>query len=434
MSVYSGPAKPSGLVLSLDSANRKSILRITQSSNILVDPHTWTAGSGGFTGYAANGGAAEQNRRQITDDPWGGTSMIWETLPDAPSDADGGWNTSSYTIDPSFTYRFSVWVRRPTLEVGGTFYMGMNPAPIRNDNNAVQSNPYFTYPAQSSLAVGQWYLVVGHCFFQGYSGGVAHPDSGWWTRQSGKISTFSFGNVGAQDVRWNPGTTSALHRTYHYYTTNVNSRLQFAFPRLDKCDGTEPTIQELLNIGESYSRNLIAPNAAYGDNVNLQNFTFDDRGAFIFDGAARWINITGFTLSGNRTVSFWSRPAEIAIDWRSVIDSESGRYIIGTNANRYQLYTVNAWRSGPLATLNVWQHIVFSTQGTVTTWYKNGVAEGSYTGTVPAISGNTIIGARFARETAYHNGRLSNFEIYNRALSASEVQDNFNALRSRYGI
>jgi hypothetical protein len=32
------------------------------------------------------------------------------------------------------------------------------------------------------------------------------------------------------------------------------------------------------------------------------------------------------------------------------------------------------------------------------------------------------------------NGRISNTKIYNRALSAAEIQQNFNALRSRYGI
>jgi hypothetical protein len=36
--------------------------------------------------------------------------------------------------------------------------------------------------------------------------------------------------------------------------------------------------------------------------------------------------------------------------------------------------------------------------------------------------------------TTWLNGKISNVQIYNRALSASEVQQNFNALRGRYGI
>jgi len=34
----------------------------------------------------------------------------------------------------------------------------------------------------------------------------------------------------------------------------------------------------------------------------------------------------------------------------------------------------------------------------------------------------------------YFTGYIPNTQIYNRALSAAEVQQNFNALRGRYGI
>jgi hypothetical protein len=34
----------------------------------------------------------------------------------------------------------------------------------------------------------------------------------------------------------------------------------------------------------------------------------------------------------------------------------------------------------------------------------------------------------------YYNGRVGNFLIYDRSLSASEVSQNFNAQKSRYGL
>jgi hypothetical protein len=34
----------------------------------------------------------------------------------------------------------------------------------------------------------------------------------------------------------------------------------------------------------------------------------------------------------------------------------------------------------------------------------------------------------------YWNGKISNVQIYNRALTAAEVKQNFNATRSRYGL
>jgi hypothetical protein len=34
----------------------------------------------------------------------------------------------------------------------------------------------------------------------------------------------------------------------------------------------------------------------------------------------------------------------------------------------------------------------------------------------------------------YLNGNISNVKLYNRALSASEITQNYNALKSRYGL
>lgn len=432
MGAHIGPkVSTDALVYTLDAANRKSSTRSTQTSNILVDSNTWTPGTGGFSGYSTNGDLAEQLRVSVIDDPWGSQSVIWRTVPDAISGADGGWNSGYYNIDRNFTYRYSVWVRRQTAGVGGTFYFGMNPAPIRNDNGTVQSNPYFSYPAQSSLALNQWYLVVGHCFAERYRGG-RHPDSGWYA-DGRKIDDLNFGNVGTKDVRWPPNTTSAQHRAYHYYTTNTASGLEFASPRLDKCDGSEPRIKDIISRGESQWVNLVNKNikAKVTNNVN---FDFSNSGSYNFNGTAKWIDMTGFTLSGDRTVSFWIYPREAATDWRSIIDSQSGRYIIGTIGNRFQLYVSSTWWGGPLATLNTWQHIAFVTSGTLTKWYKNGIYIGSYSGVVPAIGGSTIIGARFAKETAYLDSNISRFAIHNRALSEDEVQSGFQAFRARYGI
>lgn len=431
MSAHSGPKiSTKSMEYSLDASNRKSSTRSTHSSNILVDSNSWLIGSGNYTGYGSNGSASEQLRVIVPDDPWGSQSVIWRTLPDNVSGADGGWNTSYYTVDRNFMYRYSIWVRRHTAGTGGTFYFGMNPAPVRNDNNAVQGNPYFSYPSQGSLALNQWYLVVAHVFPENYIGG-RHPESGWYANGQ-KISDLSFGNVGAQDVRWASGTTSAQHRTYHYYTTNVSSGLEFAFPRVDKCDGSEPRLRDMLTRGESQWVNLVNKNikTKISNNVSF-NFT---KNSYSFDGSAKWIDLTGINITGDRTVSFWIYPREVATDWRSIMDSESGRYIIATINNSFQLYTVNAWRGGPPATLNTWQHITFSTQGTLTKWYKNGVYVGSYTGTVPPISGTTVLGARYAKETAYLNSDLSKFAVHKRALSDAEILQNFQAFRSRYSI
>jgi len=59
--------------------------------------------------------------------------------------------------------------------------------------------------------------------------------------------------------------------------------------------------------------------------------------------------------------------------------------------------------------------------GTVSNSFSDG------TTSFGALPGNTSF-------SQYLNGRISNIKIYNRALSAAEVSQNYNALKSRYGL
>ena len=69
--------------------------------------------------------------------------------------------------------------------------------------------------------------------------------------------------------------------------------------------------------------------------------------------------------------------------------------------------------------------------------YVNGVLYNTATGTYyPSTSGSTStfsIGGN-AEGCGSFTGEMSVYKWYSRALSASEVNTNFNALRNRYGI
>lgn len=69
--------------------------------------------------------------------------------------------------------------------------------------------------------------------------------------------------------------------------------------------------------------------------------------------------------------------------------------------------------------------------------YKNGSLLTSRTiGNVPATNpaSNGRIGLGHSNADNYFHGKMSNVSIYNRALSALEVKQNFNAIRGRYGL
>ena len=83
-----------------------------------------------------------------------------------------------------------------------------------------------------------------------------------------------------------------------------------------------------------------------------------------------------------------------------------------------------------------WHQVGFTFSGTTKTSYIDGVSVGTQTTaeTLTSSFSDRTMG-RFGNNSNYYlNGRISNTSIYNRALTAAEVQQNFNATRSRFSI
>jgi len=443
--MYSGPhIERDGLVLSLDGASRRSTLKATQVNNILPDPGNWSTGTGGQTGYSPNGSSGEQNRVSVTDDPWGRNSITWRTTPDSTSGADGGWNSSYYTIDTNYTYRYSMWVRRYTSGTGGTFYMGMNPNPLRNDNGASQGNPYFTYPSIASLTQNQWYLVVAHVFYEGYIGG-RHPESGWY-ENGVKISDKNYGNVGAQDVRWVPGTTSARHRAYHYYTTNVNSGIEFAYPRIDKIDGKEPSINELINRGESGWLDLAGDSIGQVQN-GLQYASNGAQSSFNFDGTDDYVSIDSVAdLIAGGDFSLEAIIKGSTQDHKSIISintSDGGNRMLWMVRNAGMgIYDGSTWYIGDEdVDDNNFHHIVltydFSTKNAKI--YTDNILDTNVTtgNQINILASDKVsIGIEYdgGSPSDFFSGEIPVAKVYDKILSAQEVQQNYRAYKNRFDI
>ena len=88
----------------------------------------------------------------------------------------------------------------------------------------------------------------------------------------------------------------------------------------------------------------------------------------------------------------------------------------------------------------VWVHlaIVVDSGANTYTQYVNGVSEYSstYNGTITYFD-RIRVGARFyagGTQGTFFPGDIAKTALYNRPLSASEIQQNFNAVRGRYGI
>jgi len=67
-------------------------------------------------------------------------------------------------------------------------------------------------------------------------------------------------------------------------------------------------------------------------------------------------------------------------------------------------------------------------------FFRNGILKNTVaaTGTLGSNSVTATIGEYLGQYRM--DGQIATLKIYNRALSATQVQQNFNALKSRYGI
>jgi hypothetical protein len=438
-----------GLILALDAANRKSYIGAAPAS--LINTDSWTVSSGSVAGYGQNGGTAE-NTRLFDTDPWGNQSIVWGTYASGDGNADGGWNTDYPTINPTKLYRFSVWVRRTSTTGAGTFYFGTGAGGAEvmgTSDSATKGNPYWECTGTGNLTQNQWYLVCGHVYphFTTYTG--RHPNTGYFTVAGGttKVMDVNGCNIGS-DLKWNSASSSAVHRTYHYYCGDATTRLQFMAPRIDLCDGNEPSISELLTNGNSVWKDVSGSGASVNA-VNTPAFT-KLAGVNCFRLSATGQKFTGTLLSSpqpstSATIEIWVYPeAEVQGDDRGCMFWLGGGQTLYMSWNKSALKLSNYWyghpnegyhESGAAVPRNAWCCFVAVWDYSTSTMhqYTNGVKT-----SVSGVSGTAATGSsiQIGQEGATRQfaGGISHIKIYNRALSQTEVSQNFNATRRKYGI
>ena len=175
---------------------------------------------------------------------------------------------------------------------------------------------------------------------------------------------------------------------------------------------------------------------------------------FEFDGSNDYSLISLNNPSGDwiHSIEFWMNMNQN----QSAISARQDPFQIGTpSTSRYSavdisnnnfnwyFYSNDCRVTTNLFVANTWYHIglTYTGGGATSTnkqLYVNGVnvsfnTSGSANLNIPANS-TLSIGRDHGRTTAHFNGKIANFKIYNRALTASEIKQNFNATRSRFGI
>ena len=210
-------------------------------SNLIDQLPAWTVGTGATTGYSLWGTTAE-NYRAFHLNPYGDSEIVWVADADATAwSADGGWNTSYFSITNTSTYRFSVWIKKLNSTEGETLFgLSSNTGDILLLNGSVNSNPYFWRDDLPEL--DKWYLLVGFVYSKDYTGSGSDPDSGIRDPTTGqKVLEMDL------DFKFSSNSTNVRSRAYLYNNTSATAEQYFWDPTIFEVNGQEPTITELLN-------------------------------------------------------------------------------------------------------------------------------------------------------------------------------------------
>ena len=179
-----------------------------------------------------------------------------------------------------------------------------------------------------------------------------------------------------------------------------------------------------------------------GTQVGGVTYNTENGGILNFDGTNDYVNCgkTAAQLGiydADYTFDAWVYPTNLSSDktmfGTDQTGTRQGLHLVFRSGAIYQGHFSQDFSAGS-ATLNAWNNISYTyvKSSGLASIYKNGVLQGS--GTILSFigTGNILIGRWTSNY--YFSGNGSNYKIYNRALSAAEILQNFNALRGRFGV
>jgi hypothetical protein len=209
--------------------------------------------------------------------------------------------------------------------------------------------------------------------------------------------------------------------------------------------------------------NLVTGNAVSDFSINSGTYASNDGGVIRFPSTGGDASSTaGFANLTAYTVEVWVKMGGTKGDQNPLTSSNYApclfsEKVSGGTVNIAVAYNARAWSGaahnsyrytaamGGWSTfepttnygsdLNNWVHIVVTYNGSVLTLYRNGVSLGSRTTNINlrASSPGYFIAHRWDMGDGVY-GDYSTVNMYNRELSLSEINTNFNAVKSRFGL
>jgi len=448
MGIYSGPPSASdGLVFYLDATNSASY---SGSGNTFYNLVNASIG-GSIVGYAST--------------PIDNTQIKSLTFDGSNDFISVGSLGSFYTQGTISFWMKSLDITANYRNPFATNYNGLNVNVLRFEQGegAGAFKCWFGDPSgtiaslsYSSISANTWYNVVltwnqSTTTVTGYLNGVLDVNNSSWVRWPtsfvnvgiglGYNSRYFLGNIGQVSIYNRALSASEIFQNY-----NASKKRYFPEENIVR-NGLVFNIDASKSSSYAGLGNTIYDLSGAGNTGTVTNgpvFSGLNGGSLVFDGIEEYIDVPSIsTISGDFTVALWFYSTAVSdIHYKRLVDFN---YETGFWLGRYA--STDTWGGGVIEpngpygiylpfTNNQWHYLVSIRRGSTHILYGDGITS-TVSNTVSTNNLTSVNKLQIARQPAganqFFTGRIAQVQLYNRALSAVEVQQNYNATKGRFG-
>jgi hypothetical protein len=182
--------------------------------------------------------------------------------------------------------------------------------------------------------------------------------------------------------------------------------------------------------------------------INNATYNSSDPKYFSYNGSNSWLESSTSAAYDSQTITMecWFYPSPLSQEGflfeKGAVNTQYSMFLsltafyfrtIGGTINNQDL----TFASSTYLTANVWNHVICTYNGSIKIIYVNGVQVASVaaSGTLNTGQTNQYIGKLGNAGNSYQfNGRIGETRVYNIALSAAQVLQNYNATKGRFGL
>jgi hypothetical protein len=209
-------------------------------------------------------------------------------------------------------------------------------------------------------------------------------------------------------------------------------------------------------VSGSTTWNDLSGNNNSGSLVNGPTFSSANGGSIVFDGSNDHVVTSDVTssyyVSSNFTISTWVNVSSTNTGFRGIFGCFDDNTPLSTTFTVYSFWIVSGESKFSFVTggggvyvfipansnyqTDIWYNLTGTNIGGVSYFYINGILQSTTSNqTISPPQHPVKIGRCYKNaDNFYYSGKIANGTIYTKALSASEILQNYNAQKSRYNL